>query len=1493
MKEGKRRENASLILKTSLRFGKRGFIFLSVSLLSIFLLSCNNTDSQSSGSPMFSSFRDIPGVTAAEIAAIENIINKTDFFVYGMLPSTDAFINADGEIRGYAALFSNWLSELFGIPFKLEQYTWMGLLDGLASGEVHFSGDLTPTEERRHVYFMTDTIAQRSLRAFRLSDSPPVSEIAKTRTPRYLLQEKTTIASDVLFFADGTFEHIFITEYQEGYDILKAGGADAIITESVQEAFFDVFGDIAAEVFFPLLYSPVSLTTQSPELVPFISVVQKALDAGALNYLTYLYDLGYREYLKHKMFLRLTDEEREYIKNNPVIPIGAEYDNYPISFFSVRHGIWQGISFDILDQIELLTGLEFKVINDERTGFYELLDMLEAGIVYMVSEVIPTTERQGRFIWPERAFMTEQSVLISRIDHPNISIHRVYSKRIGLNRGTAHYEFFLRWFPNHPNVVIFDNQDECFEALMNGEVDMVMNSYSMLLHLTNYMELPEYKANIVFDNSFESTFGLNINQYVLRSIIDKSLEMIDTKIFAEQWRHRTYDYRLKLAQAQMPWLMGSIILSLCILALVAGLFERSYRAGKHLEELVKKRTYELALQTTTLTTLFDSIPDLIFTKNLNLNFLHCNKAFLEHFNKGIDDIVGSSDGSGMGMTDTEADAYTEMDRKVILEGKTVTIEEFIPRFDGVRPYYETIKMPLKIDGEVIGIMGIARDITKRKEAERKMALRYEYSKNLNDALGNITKSPTISAGFLNAAADVIAQEGCKALNTHNIGIWSYKDNSDYLECISFYDSETKETTIKDNYDLTNRQEYVNLLKSERLIVMNNIFECKLINSSADDNNDYSLCAALDAPIRVDGKTVGVVCVEQMPCEEYPEMRGWEIEEQNFASSLADLMALAVSGSDRRIARDAAETASQTKSSFLANMSHEIRTPMNAILGITEILIQYETLPAEIEEGLNKIYSSCDLLLGIINDILDFSKIEAGKLDIMSAQYKVASLINDSVHLNMMRIDSKPIEFELNVNENIPARLIGDEMRIKQILNNLLSNAFKYTDTGKVTLLVDFISGEKNATLVLNVQDTGHGMTKEQLGKMAEEYSRFNQGKNITVEGTGLGLAITQRLINLMNGTMHAESEPGKGTLFTVKLPQEIVDSEILGKDAAANLKQFRINYMMQRKRGQLVRDIMPYGKVLVVDDVETNIYVAVGLMKLYKLQIDTAMSGQEAVDKIKNGKVYDVVFMDHMMPEMDGIEAAKKMRDFGYTNPVIALTANAVAGQADMFMQNGFDEFISKPIDIRQLDSVLNKYIRDKQPPEVIENARRKTREQGSGHEQQPVDSMLLESFIRDARKSEALLSALYQKAAFENEDELQKFTIIVHGIKSSLWNIGETALAETALMLEKSGREKNIKLISDAAPEFLRDMRTLLEKLEAGRTADGTDDNIEELRGKLREIQEMCVDYNRKGAMDIISGIKNCSKETRAALDNIMEYVLHSDFEAAEEAAAAYTASL
>jgi CheY-like chemotaxis protein len=381
-----------------------------------------------------------------------------------------------------------------------------------------------------------------------------------------------------------------------------------------------------------------------------------------------------------------------------------------------------------------------------------------------------------------------------------------------------------------------------------------------------------------------------------------------------------------------------------------------------------------------------------------------------------------------------------------------------------------------------------------------------------------------------------------------------------------------------------------------------------------------------------------------------------------------------------------------------------------VLGIAEMQLEKNDLFTEKREAWDKVYASGYLLLNIINDILDLSKIEAGKLELSSVNYDVASLINDSVQLNILRFDDTLVQFVLQADENIPATLYGDDLRVKQILNNILSNSFKYTVRGEIVMSVSAeVTGPDNPViLVFSIKDTGHGMTKEQVDSLFVDYSRFNMEANRAVEGTGLGMSITKHLVEMMNGGIDIESKVGKGSTFTVKLPQGYVDSGVLGKEGVENLRKLHRGTISQPRKGlSIVREYMPYGKILVVDDMEPNLYVARGLLAPYGLSISTALSGYETIDLIKSGKTFDVIFMDHFMPKMDGMETTKIIRSLGYTFPIVALTANALAGQAEVFLENGFDGFISKPVDIRQLNSTLNKMVRDRYPVETVEAARK------------------------------------------------------------------------------------------------------------------------------------------------------------------------------------------
>ena len=388
------------------------------------------------------------------------------------------------------------------------------------------------------------------------------------------------------------------------------------------------------------------------------------------------------------------------------------------------------------------------------------------------------------------------------------------------------------------------------------------------------------------------------------------------------------------------------------------------------------------------------------------------------------------------------------------------------------------------------------------------------------------------------------------------------------------------------------------------------------------------------------------------------------------------------------AANEARAASEAKSRFLASMSHEIRTPINAVLGFNSIILR-DTKENATREYASDIDRSGKALLSLINDILDFSKVEAGRLDISPVEYKLESLISDCQGMMYGRFKEKGLGFVVECDEKCPAVLYGDEIRVRQVVINLLTNAYKYTEKGSVKLSVSCLPiNDEETTLNIRVDDTGIGISAENQKHLFEQFTRVDVERNRNIEGTGLGLALVQRLTNLMGGHISVTSKLGEGSSFIFDVPQKIISNEPIGKN----------KFQYERKEQSVKMDELSdtLGTVLVVDDVKTNLKVFEMMLSKSKLTIDTALSGAEALEKLKQKK-YDIVFLDHMMPEMDGIETLHKMREddsaINVETPVVMLTANAIEGVKEQYFEEGFDDYLSKPVNFMILKDTILKFI--------------------------------------------------------------------------------------------------------------------------------------------------------------------------------------------------------
>jgi len=566
-----------------------------VALLLCNVLLCSFAVTASADRVNRSDYRHITSVTGDEIAAIERIKNERGSFEFISLYSSNAFGGGDDFTGGFLVRLCDRLGGLFGIPFTVSTCGTSELIESVDSYSSDFTCEILPRDEGS--YLSVATGINRTVYAFYLSHTEPLSLISGHRPLRYVLLENSPIAGLVATDASQA-EFTFVSDYSDAAEMILSGKVDAFLDYRSAKGALSGYSVIVSSEYLPLLTFPMSISTANPDLAPFISVIGKYVENGGDYELRSYFDEGFQDYRRGELYASLTDAEREYLAlADSSIPFAASSDNYPICFYNETAGEYQGISIDVLDEISLLTGLRFEPSNKPGDEWHKLLSDLENGRTAFASELLYTPARANRFIWPDEAYSSDNYALLSLVEREDISIDRIPLYRVGVIRDTGYTIAFTEWFPEHKDVVIFNNYDDAFAALSSGEVDFIMGTLNLLLNNTNYLERSGYKANIVFDYVYESGFGFAASETMLCSIFSKAQKLIDTEDISTRWSAKMFDYRAELARVQSFYFAGLIILTVVIIVLATILLLRSRSSSLLLEATVRQRTAELKEQT--------------------------------------------------------------------------------------------------------------------------------------------------------------------------------------------------------------------------------------------------------------------------------------------------------------------------------------------------------------------------------------------------------------------------------------------------------------------------------------------------------------------------------------------------------------------------------------------------------------------------------------------------------------------------------------------------------------------------------------------------------------------------------------------------------------------------------------------------------------------------------------------------------------------------------
>lgn len=719
---------AKLILLTGGLCETMKRITIIVIMISLVLSALSSNDATASSQlESIPNYHSIPGVTQEEIAAVEALKATRGTFSLGHLNTTESFRKSDGEYTGFVLEICRVLSSLLDVQVTPKAYEdWGELKKDIDSWQTDFSAEFTYTPERAKIYDMTTPIAGRRLKAYTLKAAMEVTSEADVEGKRIGFLGGEEIANSIHdVYSEVHFQVVNVTGFSNAVELLLSGEIDVFVTDEVADSIFDVYDYIRGASIFPFVSMPVSITTANPDLKPIISLIDKYLENGGMETMFALYIKSSYEYKKYKLNESFTQEEKDYVadlkKRNAKVKVALMHDAYPASFYNTMEKRYDGAAYDILMQVSELTGISFdSECMPVEKALSDILEKLRSGEISMMPQLLYSESRKNDYIWSDTSYITTHYALLSKSDLPDLQPFQVYYATVGTVDESVHEEVFKKAFPDHSKMIAYKTGDDVFDALEKGEIDLVMLSETMLLVQTNYREKLGYKVNMTFGKTLDTLYGFNKEETILRDIFDKSLNYIDVAGIEEDWLNRSYDYQSKFYRDAIPYIIATVLTLLVAFAIVFILLIKNRRLSKNLEHIVTERTRELENKTTTLSTIYNAIPDLVFCKDVNENYTSCNPSFEEFAGRTEEYIIGKNDKEVFGANKKIKTLLMPSSNMILSNDKPEIVEELVTYPNGKQKLMETIKTTLVKKNEVIGMIGISRDITQHKELEQKL-----------------------------------------------------------------------------------------------------------------------------------------------------------------------------------------------------------------------------------------------------------------------------------------------------------------------------------------------------------------------------------------------------------------------------------------------------------------------------------------------------------------------------------------------------------------------------------------------------------------------------------------------------------------------------------------------------------------------------------------------------------------------------------------------------